>query len=215
MARRKVACDALVLSSADSGADRVVHLLTDRSQHVPAVARAARRSSKRFSGNLQPLTQAGVELTVDASRDLARVDQARARAVFGVLKGDLVRFGLGSVMSDVVLHLVPEHVEEPGAYELTLRAWQALDDPRRAASEDLLLLFELRMLGLAGILEPVDTLPITPGAREVLTGWQEGRWAPLAAADRPGVGRALEMMIQAASGRRLKSRTFLDDVLSG
>ena len=46
-----------------------------------------------------------------------------------------------------------------------------------------------------------------------VAGWLAGQWRPLADADRPLVAAALEGLLVAATGRALKSRPFLDEVL--
>ena len=72
--------------------------------------------------------------------------------------------------------------------------------------EDWLLLFELRVLQLAGLLPPVGQLPGLPDAAiEVLADWQMGTWRPLSDGDRPRVARVLEGMVSEASGRRPRS----------
>lgn len=215
MARQQETLHALVLASADSRDDRIVQLLTDASQRIPAVIRRARRQGSKIAGHVEPLTLAEVQLTVWPDRSLARVDGAWARASFPVVRGDLLRYALASTMTEVTLHLIAEYGGEPGAYELLLKAWQTLDDPERVPSEDLLLLYEVRMLSLAGVLPPPESLPgLAPSTQATLAGWLANRWQALTSPERRATARVLEALVQQASGRTLASRDFLNQTLA-
>ncbi len=209
--------DALVIASYDSRDDRIVHLLTDSPMgRVPALARRARRSPRQFGGHLQLLNRCEVELTLREGDELAVVRSAQSTHGFGVVKGDLTRLALASVMAEVVTHLVPPHYHEPGVFLLLLRALSRLDDPAHAPHEDLLALFELRSLQLGGTLPDVDEWPGLPEAgREVLVDWLADRWRPLPAAVRRQTIGFLEQAVMETSGRNLKARAFLDEMLAG
>jgi hypothetical protein len=206
--------EALVLRAADSGDDKVVHLLTPSLGHIPAFAKSARTSKRRTGGHLDLLHRVEVRLVGHASRNLARLDSARTLEVFGGIRADLVRFALASSMLDVVLHLVPEHGHLQGAYELLLRALRHLDKASATPSEDVLLLFELRMLEGSGVLPGVANLPNIPEAsRQILADWHQGQWRPLPDDERASVARVLEGLIEDSTGRPLRSRHFLDAML--
>ncbi len=213
--RRRETTEAVVLSCVDSRDDVIVRLLAPELGNVPAVARHARKSVKRqLRGHLQPLTRVDVTVGLRPNRDLSVVESATAREPFACIKGDLARFGLATTMAEVVLHLVPDHGHEPGMYELLLRAMRHLDVPTHPASEELLLLFELRALSLSGVMPALEDVPgLGDAAREVLTGWLQGRWAILEPDERARVGRVLDAIVETTSGRRLKSRAFLASVL--
>lgn len=207
--------EALVLRTADSGDDKVVHLLTPEFGHVPAFAKSARLSQRRKANHLDVLSRVEVRLTGRRARELARLDAPRTVEVFNSFRHDLIRFALASAMADVVLHLVPEHGHLHGAYELLLRALRHLDGAEATPSEDLLLLFELRMLEGSGVLPGLADLAGLPEAsREVLAHWQAGHWRPLPDGERATVGRVLEGLIEESTGRPLKSRRFLDAMLA-
>ncbi|MDP6943046.1 MAG: DNA repair protein RecO [Myxococcota bacterium] len=213
MSRETVVTDALVLTSADVRDDRIVHLLTRDHGRQPLVARRARKSTRRFGGDLQPLTHIHATMTLRPEQDLGLLDSAVARATFPTLKGELERFAFASVMVDVVTHLIPPHGHEPGVFDLLLRALMHLDSAPEA-DEDVLALFELRMLRGLGILPTWDEVAGLPrDAVEVLEGWLASRWAPLPPNVQGHTLGALEALIQAVSGRPLKSRAVLDDLL--
>ncbi len=208
------ALEALVLDSVDVRDDRVVTLLTQGRGRLRAVARGGRKSTRRFGAHVAPLTRAEIKLRTRSDWELGRLEWAEAREVFAVLKGDLRRLALGMTMAEVILHLLAEHDDDPALYDLVLRAWRALDDPKRRPSEDLLLLFELRALALTGFLPPWELAAgLSDEALAVLSGWQEGRWAPLPPGARGPVAAFLEGAVCEASGRPLRSRAFLNDAL--
>jgi len=211
--REQISTEALVLTSADVRDDRIVHLLTPDRGRQPVVAKHARKSLKRFGGHLQPLTHIKAILTLHEGRDLGRLDSATEQATFSRLKGDLDRFARASVIIDVVTHLIPPHGHEPGVFELLGRALTHLDTAEDVG-DDVLALFELRMLRGLGILPDWDAIAGLPeAAGPVLDGWLESRWDPLPEGTLAATVTALERLIQDASGRVLKSRGVLEELL--
>ena len=64
MSREAVQSDAIVLTSTDVDAHKIVHLLTADRGRIPVKASHARRSSKRFGTALEPLTVIEAGLTL-------------------------------------------------------------------------------------------------------------------------------------------------------
>lgn len=209
--------DAIVLSGADSRDDKIVRLLLETDEVIPAVVRFARRAGKSSRGaKVQPLTTVHALLRGKPAEDLAVLEEVAVEAPHAVVKGDLLRFALASTMAEVVLVLVPDWGREEGVYALLARALAHLDDPAAKVGEELLLLFELRMLDLGGVLPPLESLAeLSRSSREALEAWRSGRFSPLSPPDVRAVGRFLEQALAAASGRTLVSRAFLDQVLRG
>jgi recombinational DNA repair protein (RecF pathway) len=212
-------CRALVLSAADSRDDRIVRLLLDSDELVPAFARFARKSSGRGrsprTSMLQPLTSVHVRLRAKPGAELATIEEVAMDAPFAVIKGDLLRTALASAMCEVVLHLVPDWASESGLHDLLMRALTHLDRPAEKAREALLLLFELRVLDLGGVLPPFEELPELPEeTRAALTAWRTGRFLPLADGPLRAAARFLEESLTATSGRPLLSRSLLEAALA-
>jgi len=161
------------------------------------------------------LTLIDVTLSERPNRDLATIHDARTRQPFPMIRGDLRRWALATTMAEVILHLIPQHAGENGVFALLQKAWAHLNNTRHEASEDLLFLFELRILSFTGVLPPPDELVELPeGARDTLVKWLSGQWVPLASDVRLPVQRLLEGLIEEASGRPLRSRAFLDETLA-
>ena len=212
---RTVMTHAAMLAAHDSNDDKIVHMLTADVGRVGAVARKGRQSMRRFGAHIEPLTVSEVAVRLRPDNDLALLERAATVEAHGVMKGDLTRLSLGSVMSEVVMHLVPEHVHEPALFALLVRAWGYLNDPRRPASEDVLLLFELKALAISGLMpEPSAVAGLDAPIRETFGEWLAGHWTPMPtpAARRAGA-RYLEGLVCGASGRELKSRRFLEQTM--
>ena len=212
MSRSRHSVEALVLASQEARADRVITLLTEEQGRFPSYAKGAMSSTRRFGAHVEPLTCAQVDLSVGGS-GMPRLISASTIESHATLKADLLRFSLASTMCEVVLHLVPEHGKEEGVYGLLRRALAHLNRPEIEPSEDHLLLFELKMLGLGGMLPELGQLSVDEGVQAALRDWLSGTWRPLEREGRARLAYQLEGRIQDASGRALKSRAFLDQML--
>lgn len=218
---------AFILSGADSRDDKIVRLLMEDDECVPALVRQGRRATGRSSkvGRVQPLTLVRVSLRAKPTDDLALLETVAVERAHTVMKGDLLRLALGSCMAEVVLHLCPDWGREPGLFDLLARALDRLDRPapegglapaqaRDAPGEDWLLLFQLKALAAAGVLPPLGELAEVPReGRDVLAGWLEGRWQPLDPTSARVIGPLLERALTDASGRPFRSRALLAEAL--
>jgi DNA repair protein RecO (recombination protein O) len=101
---------ALLLRSVAFGeSDRIVHLLTPRKGRVTAIAKGARRSTRRFPGTLDFFNLLRVE--IEPSRRvgaMARLEHARLVRVFAGLRVDPARFALASYLLEILDRLAPE-----------------------------------------------------------------------------------------------------------
>jgi DNA repair protein RecO (recombination protein O) len=139
VAGRTYKTEAVVLRSLRFGeADRVLHLYTLDRGRVGAVAKGVRRTKSRF-GELQTVT--GV--------DLVRSHRSA--------REDAYRLGVGFVALEAMLRLFPEQEANARAFEALTRFLDLLDEaePRpgeRAATDPLVLSFQLKLLWLSGYL---------------------------------------------------------------
>jgi DNA repair protein RecO (recombination protein O) len=104
------ATQALLLRRIDFGeSDLVVHLLTPRTGRISAIAKGARRSTRRFPGTLDFFNLLQVEIApVRRSGALARLEHARLVHSFARLRTDPARFALASYLLELLGRLAPE-----------------------------------------------------------------------------------------------------------
>jgi DNA repair protein RecO (recombination protein O) len=175
VAGRSYKTEAVVLRSLRFGeADRVLHLYTLDRGRVGAVAKGIRRTKSRFGGRLEPLShvelvlhQGGGELQTVTGVELVRAHRPS--------REDAYRLGVGFVALEAMLRLFPEQEANPRAFQALTRFLDLLDDaePRpgeRAATDPLVLSFQLKLLWLSGYL-PHLTSCAECGAEAGLVGY--------------------------------------------
>jgi DNA repair protein RecO (recombination protein O) len=145
--------EALVLRAVDFGeSDRIVHLLTPAAGRLPAIAKGARRSRRRFPGTLDLMNRLAVQVERRRPAALARLENARLLHTYEAVRGDASRFALGCYLLELLDRLAPEG-GAPGDLRRLFRfaddalAW--LDaEPPDARMRTLLELRALAALGL-------------------------------------------------------------------
>jgi DNA repair protein RecO (recombination protein O) len=141
--------DALVLRCVDYGeADRIVTLLTREHGRVSAIARAARKSKRRFAGSLEGFAWISVELSFGRGA-LAQLASARVTRSFPRLLGDLSRLEAAGALLRLARDLVPEHVPDESVYEGVAHMLVALDEPALSAKA-VQLAAKVHLLALTG-----------------------------------------------------------------
>ena len=151
LAKERIVSDALLLRRSPSGdSDDIVHLFTETTGALAAIARGARRSSRRFAG-LEPmhLLRVGVELS--PARELGTLTEASLARP---------RIGLTSALSTMeqagralrwLRRAAPARTPEPQLWARINELLDALDAPDAVArGQALLAAAGLRMLSAAG-----------------------------------------------------------------
>jgi DNA repair protein RecO (recombination protein O) len=101
--------EALVLRVVDHGeSDLVVHLLVRGAGRVAAIAKGARRSTRRFPGVLDLFNRLRVQLEPPRRGALARLEHARLLDAFVGLRADPRRFALACYLLELIDRLAPE-----------------------------------------------------------------------------------------------------------
>lgn len=145
--------EALVLRSVDfSEADRILHLLVPEVGRLTVIAKHARRSVRRFAGNLDLFNHLRVQIDRKPAGRMSRLDRARLVHAFAPLRTDPSRFALGCYLLEVLDRMAPEGGERGDMQRLFRFATGALawlsERPPDALARTLLELRALDALGL-------------------------------------------------------------------
>lgn len=196
-----LATQALCLRKVDFGeSDLVVHLLTPRTGRITAIAKGARRSTRRFPGTLDFFNVLRVEIaTVRRAEQMARLEHARLLHAFAGLRTDPARFALASYLLELLGRLAPEGgapADLKRLFEFALEALRAVD----AATPDARLrtFLELRTLHALGLC-PELARCVRCGralAGEGRVGFHVGEGGPLC----PGCAAGVEGLLQVHLG---------------
>lgn len=139
---------ALVLRAVDYGeADRVVTLLTRDYGRVSTIARAARKSKRRFAGALEGFALIHAEYTQGRGA-LPRLDLARVTRAFPRLLGNLEALDAAGALMRLARDLLPERAPEPDVFDSLLEALELLD--AGASPRAVRLCCEARLLAVTG-----------------------------------------------------------------
>jgi DNA repair protein RecO (recombination protein O) len=100
---------ALILRAVDFGeSDRILHLLVPDGGRLTAIAKGARRSTKRFSGTLDLFNQLRVQVHRRRGLAMSRLEQAVLVRHYAPLRTDPARFALGCYLLELLDRLAPE-----------------------------------------------------------------------------------------------------------
>jgi DNA repair protein RecO (recombination protein O) len=144
---------ALILRSVDvAESDRILHLLVPEHGRLTAVAKGARRSTKRFAGTLDLFNHLRVSLQRRRGAAIGRLEQAVLVRHYAPLRSDPARFALGCYLLELLDRLAPEG----GARRDTQRLFRfALDSFEAIATHRpdpaLRTILELRALDALGL----------------------------------------------------------------
>ena len=211
---QKQTTHALILDRHKVNNDVIIHSLTEHHGRLSAAARHARKTKKKFRGHLDSLTMVEITFRMRNDWDLARLDDARVIDAFAILKSDLLRVSMASVMAEIVLGFTQAGLVDPELFHLTSKAYKTLDDPERQIDESLLVLFELRTLMLSGFLPPLeDVFGKDHPATIQCYRWLQGTWQPMEPNLAQQSAARLEIIIEEHLGRPLRSRALLDEAL--
>ena len=149
----KIECEAILLRAVDYGeSDRIVHLLTERGGRLTAIAKAARRSHRRFPGTLDVFNHLKVEGRQKPRASMAFLEKAMLVEPHLGLRRDPVRYALGSFLIEMLDRLAPEGIVGEDAERLFAYATESLRLVARVSpSSSLRVLLELRGLDALGL----------------------------------------------------------------
>lgn len=113
-------------------ADLVVSLFTQQLGQVSALARAARKSQRRFGGSLEPFHTLEVELVEASGAELMTLQSARIERPRASLYDHLEGMEAAGKLLGWVRCASPAHTPEPGLWLLAQRCLDSLEETARA-----------------------------------------------------------------------------------
>ena len=108
-------------------ADKIIVFLTERHGKVRAVAKGIRKTTSKFGGRLEPLTQVDLLLWQGRS-DLDIVNQVEVVHAFRPIREDLERMPRGIALLEVTDQMAQERHPDPRLYAMLVGALTALAD---------------------------------------------------------------------------------------
>ena len=142
-----------MLRSNDFGeSDRILHLLTPATGRLTVIAKGARRSVKRFGGNLDFFNQLRVQIERRRPTSMARLELAKLERTYHGLREDPGRFAIGCYLLELLDRLAPEGgppAERERLYRFGISALGWIDGATPDARMRVLL--QLRTLDAVGL----------------------------------------------------------------
>jgi DNA repair protein RecO (recombination protein O) len=148
---KQLSDEAYVLRTRALGdADLIVSLLAEQHGQIRGVARAARRSRRRFGGWLEPLTHVRAVWTEKPGRELHRLESLQGLRSFAAMQADPLRQAACAVLAELTEAFTQEGQAETRYFRLLGAVLAALEG---GASPDVMLrYFEFWTLRLHGLL---------------------------------------------------------------
>ena len=128
--------------------DLLVVLYTQTRGRVAAVARAARKSQRRFAGSLQLLVLGRYQLGRPPRGELWSLESAEVVREWNELARDVVAVAHASYAAELLAALLPPEAPDPEALALVVAVWDSLADG--GPSVGALRAFEIALLDLGG-----------------------------------------------------------------
>ncbi|MEJ2038520.1 MAG: DNA repair protein RecO [Desulfosarcinaceae bacterium] len=128
--------------------DVIVTLMTRDHGKRTLMAKAAKKSKKRFGGLLEPF--AGLQVVFRMGKGMPLLEEASLVQSFDGVRTDIVKTAYGSYWLELIDLWVEEKQERPELYHLLGFALQALGEGDRAAAM-LSILFQMRFIGHEGL----------------------------------------------------------------
>ena len=155
---------AVVLGAVNyADADRIVTLFGRDTGKLSALARAARKSQRRFAGGLGLGSVGTAVLRERPGSELATLERFDVTESFSGLGSDVARMAHGAYVVELTGKLCAPRQVEPAVYDGVLTFLRHLD--RDGASAERLRVFELSLLRTLGFGPVVETCAVCAGAR--------------------------------------------------
>ncbi len=148
---------AVLLRRIDHGDyDLILTFFTPLRGRLSAVAKAAKKSTRRFSGVLELFSVLDIVCSYGRGRGLPILQEAALRQGFAGIRGDLVRTAYASYWCQLIADWSEEGQSIEPLYRLLIHCLQRLDEGQRQPAS-ISMLFQLRFLGIAGLAPNLGT----------------------------------------------------------
>lgn len=147
-----IEAQALLLGRIPFGeSDLIVHLFTDVTGRISALARGARKSQKRFSGSLEPIHTLKIEVSRSPRGELYTLREAQLKRPRTGLTAHLNTLEAAGKALHWLRRAAPNETPEPHLWQAINLLLDELAEPEgRANAEGLLTAFGLRLLEVLG-----------------------------------------------------------------
>jgi len=143
--------EAIILDLKDySESDRIITFYTKKYGKLCGIAKGARRSKKRFVGNLEPSSYLRLLFFQTGKSELIRVEAATLVEGFNSLRGDIARFGGACYMLELSNELTREGIGSRVFFDTLLSFLFLLD--KKESHPFVLNFFEIKALKISGYL---------------------------------------------------------------
>jgi DNA repair protein RecO (recombination protein O) len=141
--------EAIILQHKPAGeSDLLVDFLCPSLGRMKGIAKGAKKSKKRFSHCLEPLSRSRLELFEKPANVWVRIDSGDLIEPFNGIRGDFRKWGLAAFACELVQGLVPFKDPSRLTFELLGDTLEILD--RAKGDPEIGSLFQLKLLQLAG-----------------------------------------------------------------
>ena len=210
---------AIVISGRDyREADRLLRLFTLEHGPLTALARSAKRSSKRFGGALEPFTRIEAELSV-REHGLSIIHSAGSISPLQPLFHDLDHFALAAYACELTDRYLPEHLPNPRLFRLLALYLEQLGREESLTLTASRRFFEINLLNILGyrpdLASQVNNGQLSPTAADCLSHClATSRFDAVVFAGDTLVeaGRLLDRTLASHLDRPLKSLEFLQEI---
>ncbi len=152
---------AVILNSLDySESDRILTFYTLGRGKITGIAKGARRSRKRFVGNIEPASLVDLVFFHNDRTEMVRVEDARLVDAYPALKSDIVRLSGACYLLELVAEMTKEGQRIPGVFNLLAGFIKLLE---AGGGDSVLRFFEIRLLSMLGYLPHLDGCVVCRG----------------------------------------------------
>ena len=154
---------AVVLNSIDYGeSDKILNFYTEDYGKLGGIAKGARRSRRRFVGNIEPMSHVKLVFFHSEKSELVRVEEAALVDGFSELKLDVEALSVGYYLLELVSEMTREGQAMASLFDLLVSFLGMLNS---GGERDVLLrFFEIKLLNILGYMPHLSGCVVCGGA---------------------------------------------------